>query len=71
MPEQIVELKKQGESMRRVGVPVCKGPATYRLMLTWPEEREGRIIEIPHDEIEAILPANERARGEEPVVADA
>lgn len=70
MPEQIVELKRRGESLTRVGIPICKGPATYRLMLTWPEEREGRVIEIPHDQIASIATAEERPRGKEPAPAN-
>lgn len=69
MPEQIVHLKSRGDDMTRVGIPICSGPATYRLMLTWPEEREGRIIEIPHSDIESISEAEERHRGELPTTS--
>lgn len=68
MSEKIVELK--GEDRIRVGIPVCEGPGTYRLMLTWPDEREGRIIEIPVEDIESVSPACPRPRGTTPSVGD-
>jgi hypothetical protein len=74
MSEQIVELKEGSETvtgpLKRVGIPVCKGPATYRLMLTWPEEHEGRIVEIPREDIESISTVPDRPRGADPAAAN-
>lgn len=69
MTEKIVEIRQRGRKLTRVGIPICEGPATYRLMLTWPDEREGRIIEIPREDIESIAIADERPRGVTPVRA--
>jgi hypothetical protein len=69
--EQVIQLKRDGKTETRVGIPVCTGPASYRLLVTWPERNEGRIIEIPRDEIESISEAGARPRGRPPrIVAD-
>ena len=64
--EQIIELKRDGRTQTRVGIPVCTGPASYRLLVTWPERSKGRIIEIPRDEIESISEVGTRPRGRQP-----
>ncbi len=64
--EQIIELKRNGQTQTRVGIPVCTGPGSYRLLVTWPERSEGRIIEIPQDEIESISDVETRPRGQQP-----
>ncbi len=66
--EQVIEVKKDGRTQTRVGIPVCTGPASYRLLVTWPERNEGRIIEIPRDEIESISEVDPRLRGTPPRV---
>jgi hypothetical protein len=58
--EQVIQLKRDGKTEIRVGIPVCTGPASYRLLVTWPERNEGRIIEIPRDEIDSISEAGAR-----------
>ncbi|MEX1038376.1 MAG: hypothetical protein WDZ96_05950 [Acidimicrobiia bacterium] len=67
--EQVVQLKRNGKTETRVGIPVCTGPASYRLLVTWPERNEGRIIEIAKDEIESISQADSRPRGRPPRIA--
>ncbi|MFZ0627590.1 MAG: hypothetical protein WAN34_13935 [Acidimicrobiia bacterium] len=37
-----------------VGVTVSEGPLTYRVLVTDPYRQQGRILEIPHEEIECI-----------------
>lgn len=64
--EQVIELKRDGRTLTRVGIPVCTGPASYRLLVTWPERNEGQIIEIPREEIESISEAESRPRGRQP-----
>lgn len=69
--EQVIELRRDGRTQTRVGIPVCTGPASYRLLVTWPERNEGRIIEIPRDEIESISEVAMRPRGEPPRIDEA
>jgi hypothetical protein len=64
--EQVIQVKRNGRLLTRVGIPVCTGPASYRLLVTWPERNEGRIIEIPRDEIESISEVDTRPRGLQP-----
>jgi hypothetical protein len=64
--EQVIALRREGRIQTRVGIPVCTGPASYRLLVTWPERNEGRIIEIPRDEIESISEVEPRLRGRHP-----
>lgn len=64
--EQIIVVKRDGRTLTRVGIPVCTGPASYRLLVTWPEPNEGRIIEIPREEIESISAIESRPRGRQP-----
>lgn len=66
--EQVIHVKRDGRILARVGIPVCTGPASYRLLVTWPERNEGRIIEIPRDEIESISEVDTRPRGRTPRV---
>jgi hypothetical protein len=67
--EQVIRLKHDGKTETRVGIPVCTGPASYRLLVTWPERNEGQIVEIPADQIESISPAESRPRGRRPRIA--
>jgi hypothetical protein len=64
--EQVIRPKRDGKTEIRVGIPVCTGPASYRLLVTWPERNEGQIVEIPRDEIESISEADIRPRGRPP-----
>jgi hypothetical protein len=68
MEEQVIQLKREGETETRVGIPVCTGPVSYRLLITWPERNEGRIVEIPVEEIESISTAESRPRGKAPSI---
>lgn len=68
--EQVIQVKRDGRVLTRVGIPVCTGPASYRLLVTWPERNEGRIIEIPRDEIESISEVGTRPRGRPPLLED-
>ena len=55
-----------GQAKVRVGLPVCEGPGTYRLLLTHPHQVEGQILEIPRDQIEAVERLSPRPRGDVP-----
>lgn len=59
-----VTVKSNGESY--VGIPVSEGPATYRLLLTWPYKAGGRVKAIPLDDIDSIDPVAPGPLSEEP-----
>ncbi|CAN5865976.1 hypothetical protein BH23ACT4_BH23ACT4_10010 [soil metagenome] len=64
--EKVLQIKSGGRTQTRVGIPVCTGPASYRLLVTWPERNEGQIVEIPREEIESISEVEPRPRGRQP-----
>lgn len=53
MSEQVRIQRTNGEP-DAVGVTVSEGPLTYRVLVTDPYRQQGRILEIPHEEIECI-----------------
>lgn len=66
--ERVVDCDSEGRTNTHFGVPICKGPGMYRMMLTWPASDEGRIVEIPRARIREISPAQAASRGEMPRV---
>lgn len=52
-----------------VGLTICEGPGSFRLVLTRPYHEAGRIVEIPRKSIESVTPVASRALGEEPIPA--
>lgn len=68
MVERVVDFDADGRTNIHFGVPICKGPGMYRMMLTWPASDEGRIVEIPRALIREISPAQTASRGEMPRV---
>ncbi len=68
--ERVVDYDSNGRSNTHFGVPICKGPGMYRMMVTWPTTEEGRIIEIPRAQIQDISPAQTGARGDMPRVLE-
>ena len=53
MPEQVRIRRNNGEP-DAIGITVSEGPLTYRVLVTDPFRQQGRIIEIPHEEIECV-----------------
>lgn len=68
--ERSVQIKDEGKTKVLVGLTVCEGPETYRLLLTRPHRKEGQIVEIPRDAIESIKQVETGPRGEPPELAD-
>lgn len=59
-----VTVKSTGETY--VGIPVSEGPATYRLLLTWPYKDGGRVQAIPLNDIDSIESVDPGPLREEP-----
>lgn len=70
MVERVVESDLEGRIYTHYGVPICKGPGMYRLMVTWPAADEGRIIEIPRGRITEIAIVRASSRGEMPTILE-
>jgi hypothetical protein len=68
--ERAVRFTVDGESKVMVGVPVCEGPRTYRLLLTHPHQTEGRIVDIPREDIESIDEVEPSPRGASPSIVE-
>lgn len=68
--DRLVKITTRVDGKSHVGVPVCEGPKTYRLMLTWPYSEEGRIVEIPLRDIESVAEARGGPLKEPPVVLE-
>ncbi|MDH3190839.1 MAG: hypothetical protein OEM39_09430 [Acidimicrobiia bacterium] len=68
--ERVVESDLEGRIYTHYGVPICKGPGMYRLMVTWPAADEGRIIEIPRGRITEIAIVRASSRGEMPTILE-
>lgn len=66
--QRVVDFDSEGRLNTHYGVPVCKGPGMYRLMVTWPTSDEGKIIEIPCSQIRDIAAVQSATRGEMPRV---
>ena len=68
--ERAVRFKEDGETKVMVGVTVCEGPNTYRLLLTHPHQAEGRIVDIPRGDIESVDAVEPTPRGMSPSIVD-
>ena len=53
MQEKVRVRRKDGEE-DVVGIAVSKGPEVMRVLLTDPYHRQGRIVGVPHDDIESV-----------------
>jgi hypothetical protein len=53
MSEQ-VRIRRANGQPDIIGIPVSEGPLTYRVLVTDPYQRQGRIVEVPHDEIDSV-----------------
>lgn len=52
--ESMVKTKENGSSQTLVGITICRGPGRFRMVLTRPYHEAGRIVEIPHQDIESV-----------------
>lgn len=66
MEIKVTTKEEEGPNRTYVGMEVSTGPGTFRLVLTWPYERGGRIVEIPLGKIDSVTQVEPRAMGEEP-----
>lgn len=68
--EHAIEVREEGGRKLKVGIQIADGPKTYRLMLTRPLDKEGRIVEIPLEAIEGIHEIEPGPRGAPPEIVD-
>lgn len=64
--EAMVTAEDDGTTRTFVGLTICEGPATRRLVLTRPYHEAGRIVEIPNGNISSIEAVEHASLGEEP-----
>lgn len=64
--EAIVTAEREGKTQTYVGMKICAGPGTCRLVLTRPYHQAGRIVEIPRSSIESMDAVETRTLGERP-----
>jgi hypothetical protein len=64
--ESMVKTEDDGKSTTHVGITVCEGPGSYRMVLTRPYHEAGRIVEIPTSEIASIEMVSPGTLGENP-----
>lgn len=57
--DRVFKITCQDDESVHVGIPVSRGPGTYRLMVTWPYQDEGHIVEIPVSDIASVEAARE------------
>jgi hypothetical protein len=50
---------ESGRRKSHIGIQVCRGPGTLRILLTRPYRSAGRTVEVPLDDVESIRPAGE------------
>ena len=50
---------ESGRRRSHVGIQVCRGPGTLRILLTRPYRAAGRTVEVPLDDVESIRPAGQ------------
>lgn len=65
MMEALVTAKNAGTTRTFVGLTICEGPASHRLILTRPYHEAGHIVEVPNSQIESIEPVSETTLGSE------
>lgn len=53
-----------------MGITICEGPGTYRLLLTHPHQAEGHIEEIPREKILSIEEVEPSPRGAAPSITN-
>lgn len=64
--ESMVRTGDGPDSEVHVGITICEGPGRYRMVLTRPFHEQGRIVEIPVDEIASIQSVEPTALGVPP-----
>lgn len=68
--ERAVEVSGEDGTTLKIGIEIAAGPQTYRLMLTRPLEKEGRIEEIPREAIESVHDVEPGPRGQPPEIVE-
>ena len=68
--EAVVTAENDGDVECYVGLKVCEGPGTYRLVLTRPYHHAGRIVEIPSCRIASVDEVESTSLGEEPHIVE-
>jgi hypothetical protein len=68
MLEKKIEIKIGAGNETHFGIPVCRGPKTYRLLITWPYKLVGEIVEVPVEEVSSISDIESGKMGSEPAV---
>jgi hypothetical protein len=63
--ETLVKTEDDGTTRTFVGLTICEGPETRRLILTRPYHEAGHIVEIPNSRIESIEPVSDTTLGNE------
>lgn len=64
--EAMVTAEDDGITRTFVGLTICEGPGTRRLILTRPYHEAGRIVEIPNQKISSIDRVEHAPLGEQP-----
>lgn len=67
--EAIVKTRDDEGSHTLVGITICQGPGRFRMVLTRPYEKAGRIVEIPRQQVESVEPVAPSRLGEIPTPA--
>lgn len=66
--EKKLEVEADAGRKTHFGIPVCEGPRTYRLLITWPYDQVGEIVEVPVDMVTSISDVEAGRLGSEPEV---
>lgn len=70
MMDRVVRVTKKESEETYIGIPIAEGPATFRLVLTWPYQEEGRIVEIPVEEIAEVAEVEPGPTRKRPTVSE-
>ena len=52
--QEKVRIRRKGDAPDVVGISVSEGPEVFRVLVTDPYHQQGRIAEVPHDDIESV-----------------
>lgn len=70
MEDEVKVTTKGDSSATYVGLEISGGPAVKRLLLSWPYDRAGEIVEIPLDEVESVTEVEPHPMGTPPVESE-
>lgn len=68
--QRAVRVEDEGHVETLFGFEISAGPETYRLLVTHPIAKEGRIAEIPREKIKSIEPAEPGPRRQHPQIIE-